>query len=125
MGEPVNLLEAHLGKKWPNISAAAQRSDSNRREISTLFGENALRYTPSDTNIVIFGSLARDELTSKSDLDWTLLVDGEASADHQKASQAIRDLLEKNAEELGLKRPGRTGIFGQVTFSHDLVHYIC
>jgi len=29
-----------------------------------------------DTSIVVSGSLARDEYTAGSDIDWTLLVDG-------------------------------------------------
>ena len=58
--------------------------------------------------MVVFGSLARDEFTEESDLDWTLLVDGQANSDHLYTAQAIRKKLALAA----FNKPGRTGVFG-------------
>jgi predicted nucleotidyltransferase len=80
------------------------------------------KYTSEDTSIVVFGSLARQELTSGSDLDWTLLVDGLANSDHLPITQEIRGVLEERLPNF--KPPGQTGTFGNLTFSHDLVHQI-
>jgi Nucleotidyltransferase domain len=74
----------------------------------------------SDAGIVVYGSLARKEWTKKSDLDWTLLVDGQADPQHLEIAHEIAHRLEDG----GFKRPGRTGTFGSMTFSHDLVHKI-
>jgi len=70
--------------------------------------------------VVVFGSLASDEFTDESDLDWTLLVDGQADSDHLHTAQAIR----KKLTLAGFKEPGRTGMFGNTTFSHGLIHLI-
>jgi hypothetical protein len=70
----------------------------------------------------VFGSLARGEWTSGSDLDWTYLVDGQANSDHLRIAQEIDRVLQKNREQFPL--PGQTGIFGNLAFSHEIVHQI-
>jgi hypothetical protein len=74
----------------------------------------------SDACIVVFGSLARKEWTSKSDVDWTLLIDGQADPEHLEVAQKIASRL----KDAGFPAPGTTGIFGNMTFSHDLVQKI-
>lgn len=54
-------------------------------------------------------------------LDWTLLVDGFADPAHTKLTGEISKRI---YEPVGLKNPGGSGMFGQITFSHDLIHYI-
>jgi hypothetical protein len=71
-----------------------------------------------DSSIVVFGSLARDEATPGSDLDWTLLVDGKADPEHVRLSQEIRRKIP------GDKNPGPEGIFGSLAFSHQIIHCI-
>ena len=73
-----------------------------------------------DTSLVVFGSLARKEFTPKSDIDWTLLVDGITVPEHLIVARQIGDTLEK----LGLNPPGKTGTFGNIASSHNLIHYI-
>lgn len=75
---------------------------------------------PTDCAFIAYGSLAREEWTAGSDLDWTLLVDGRAMDSHRTAAHDIR----RAVEDLGLSEPGRTGVFGGLTFSHDLIHMI-
>jgi hypothetical protein len=74
---------------------------------------------------VVFGSLARREWTSGSDVDWTLLIDGQAAPEHQRLAQQIRLSLQKtDFRGTKLRKPGTTGIFGSVAFSHDIIHHI-
>jgi hypothetical protein len=80
----------------------------------------ALNSSIGDTSIVVFGSLARKELTAASDLDWVLLVDGFASGEHLEATLAIEDCLRRSAQ----KGPGAEATFGGLVFSHDLINYI-
>jgi len=73
-----------------------------------------------DTSIVVSGSLARGEFTSGSDIDWTLLVDGQADPTHHELVRTVREKV-KSIES---KPPGREGTFGSMVFSHGLVHEI-
>ena len=74
----------------------------------------------NDLSLVVFGSLGRDEWTSGSDVDWTLLVDGQARSDHWKVAHRVSRAL----KELNLNDPGRTGLFGNLAFSHPIIHQI-
>lgn len=73
-----------------------------------------------DADVVAFGSLARLEWTSGSDIDWTLLVDGIADSEHRASSRRIAGAIEM----AGYPPPGSEGIFGNMAFSHELVHHI-
>ncbi|HEX8432409.1 MAG TPA: nucleotidyltransferase domain-containing protein, partial [Longimicrobium sp.] len=75
---------------------------------------------PPDTSIVVFGSLARDEFTSGSDVDWTLLLDGQADSGHLDVVLQI----DRELETLGTKAPNPGGTFGRFAVSHDLIHRI-
>jgi hypothetical protein len=68
----------------------------------------------------MFGSIAREGVTSGSDSDWILPVDGQASPEHLDQEHAIANELER----AGIRRPGRSGIFGRMSGSHDIVHEI-
>jgi len=69
---------------------------------------------------VLFGSGGRFEVTSGSDPDWTLLVDGQANAKHQETATRAGVAI----DEIAGKPPGREGIFGALAFSHSLIQYI-
>jgi len=88
--------------------------------LDALLSTKSGKYASEDTSLVVFGSLAREEWTSKSDLDWTYLIDGGANSDHLKISQEIQ----KHLKEAGYVEPGPTGIFGNMAFSHDIIHQI-
>lgn len=114
----VDELGARLRAKWTAIEDARKRAEQARDHVSKLLDE--MKFVSGDTSVVVFGSLARDEFTDESDLDWTLLVDGQANSDHLRTAQAIR----KKLSVVGFKEPGRTGVFGNTTFSHGLIHLI-
>lgn len=114
----VNELSARLTSNWPAIREARRKAEEAREKVSKSLSE--MNFVSGDASVVVFGSLARDEFTEESDLDWTLLVDGQANSDHLYTAQAIRQKLTL----AGFKKPGRTGVFGNTTFSHGLIHLI-
>lgn len=97
-------------------------SRRKREELDRLLSVSIPKYASEDTSLVVFGSLARQEWTSGSDLDWTYLIDGGANSDHLRIAQEIRRLLE--TEPAMFKPPGQTETFGNLAFSHELIHQI-
>lgn len=112
----VELLEKRLNADWRAIRKARADTATLRRNLDALFRE---RNSP-DTSVVVFGSVAREEVTSSSDLDWILLIDGSAVPEHKAQEREIeRALTAKKYIE-----PGKSGVFGKMVGSHDLVHNI-
>lgn len=137
-------LESIVGEEWRHISSAWRCSKDSRERLRALLqgtgtgtgagagagagagtgaGTGASageRWNSIDLSAVAFGSLARGEFTQGSDLDWALLVDGSASPDHFEHKKRIDELLASGS----FIKPGQTGTFGDLVFSHDLVHLI-
>lgn len=103
---------------------AARTASLKRDELDRLLSREVGRYTSPDTSFVVFGSLARGEWTSASDLDWTYLIDGEANSDHLVIVQKIQDTLQKKRNQKKFRPPGPSGTFGNMAFSHDIIHQI-
>ncbi len=104
---------------WSNILTAAEEARRQQKRINSILeGDEPLGN--GDVSFVVFGSLAREEWTQASDLDWTLLIDGQANPEHLIIAQSINDKLEKNK----FREPGGTGVFGSLSFSHDIIHQI-
>lgn len=119
IGEPLSQLDqlqTTLGKEFPEIKAAGLRARLFREKFET----GVLGQTSSDVGVVTFGSLARDEFTEGSDVDWTLLIDGIADPKHLDTAHRVQKLV----VSLGANEPGREGTFGSMTFSHDVIHQI-
>jgi len=114
--DPIRILQNRLGEEWPSISKAIGEA-----EQATLRMNEAIKgHSTSDVSVVVYGSLARKEWTSGSDVDWTLLIDGEVDPQHLEVAQSVADRL----NEKGFVEPGQAGVFGNMTFSHDLVQKI-
>ena len=114
--DPISDLQVRLRAKWPAIQKAQLKTLQTKNKIVTLLKGLA----STDASTTVFGSLARNEWTSKSDVDWTLLVDGQADPEHHAIAREVATRLKK----AGFADPGPTGIFGNMTFSHDLVQKI-
>src|SRR3979409_2670314 len=70
--DPIAELERTSESNWSAIKSAAAAATAKRR---TLVDElTKMKLVPPDSTFVMFGSLARDEVTAGSDLDWTLLI---------------------------------------------------
>jgi len=98
------------------MEQAASLSEDFRRR----FADGLCEITSDDISVVAFGSLARDEFARGSDVDWTALVDGGANPGHLGIAKQVRDLV----KGLDAREPGQEGIFGNIAFSHDIIHQI-
>jgi hypothetical protein len=112
----LSRLEEKTGRTWPNVDAALSLTGATWARLAEILRDQE----PSDTSVVVFGSLARGEYTPGSDVDWTLLIDGQADDDHYARARHIGQLLERS----GFKEPGPTGVFGNMAFSHPILHQI-
>lgn len=117
---PLTELAGRCGRSWPTIFAASKQAQAVSAELAQRVTGSTPPLIPADTSLIVFGSLARREWTQKSDLDWTVLVDGQVEGSHPEAAKRVQ----KVADELQFQKPGPTGMFGRLTFSHDLVHLI-
>jgi predicted nucleotidyltransferase len=109
-------LAGTLHADWPFLAAARERANNALVRIEDACRELIV----PDTSLVVFGSLARREFTDSSDIDWTLLVDGITIPEHARIARKIGETLDK----LKAKGPGRTGTFGNIAASHNLIHFI-
>lgn len=75
----IEVLGTRLGREWPAIRRARAESVFVRQNLDGLFANR----TSPDTTVVVFGSIAREKVTSSSDLDWILLVDGSSVPEHK------------------------------------------
>jgi hypothetical protein len=113
-------LQGKLGTQWPSIAKAIANTERDLVELEGLLLPSDGRPLAENVSLVFFGSLGRGESTSQSDLDWTLLINGEVDGQHSSIHQSIRKKL-RAENRIG---PGATGTFGGLAFSHDLVHCI-
>ena len=113
-------LQTKIGCTWPALERAIETTERELAELEVLLLPSGGRPLAENLSLVFFGSLARGESTSQSDLDWTLLINGEVDGQHSPLFQAIRKKL-REAKKI---EPGATGTFGGMAFSHDLVHCI-
>ncbi len=117
---PTNLLQTFGDAHDIDVSAfqkCAQETDDTVNKIKSLFKVPPFS---SDEDMVVYGSIARRECVEGSDIDWTLLIDGQAKPGHLVLAAEIREKL----DAADFKHPGTSGVFGQVSFSHELIHYI-
>lgn len=114
---PIDALRHTLGADWPMIRSARERAQESKARLVASVSDLV---SQEDMSVVVFGSLARGEVTSGSDTDWTLLIDGQASSTHFDVVRMVRRRIEK----LEQKGPGREGTFGNLAFSHEILHRI-
>ena len=111
-------LRDQLDAEWNAITEARERS---KQALTKARDELSHRHlVPEGTDLIAYGSIARLELTAKSDLDWTLLTDTRADPGHNKIAQSIPGIV----KSLNFEPPGPTRTFGTLIGSHDLVHTI-
>lgn len=116
MGEPLEELQTALHARWQAINRARVAAMSERLKLGELLRDIGT----TDAAIVAYGSLARGEWTAKSDVDWTLLVDGPAKPDQRGTAHDIKRVL----TDAQVNAPNAAGAFGAMSFSNELVHRI-
>jgi predicted nucleotidyltransferase len=113
---PVELLEDSLGANWSNLRRARARAIDEKSRLTNALSSLQVE----DASVVVFGSIARDDMTSGSDIDWTLLIDGLSNRSHLDSALEIENIF----KDLESKPPGQEGTFGGLAFSHDIIHKI-
>lgn len=66
----VAQFSSETGTQWPTMTAAG----TDAIEVQGRLLQRLRRFTSEDVDVVVFGSLARREWTSGSDVDWTMLI---------------------------------------------------
>lgn len=101
-----------------SINETVQFSKDTIKKFNDQLGKDKL-YN-SDIDLVIFGSIARFEMTDSSDVDWTMLVDGQIDSSIIEISHSIKSYFSDSK----MAPPANSGLFGNITFGYDLVFYI-
>ncbi len=104
---PLEKLADACGRPFPHLISARHRTAHRLDECRK--GMYEIRADP-DVAVVLMGSWGRAELTSGSDDDYMVLVNGPWRPDHE-----IDPSIELVAKVLNMK-PGREGLFGEVVF---------
>ncbi len=112
----LEALEQRTSSDWSHLRQARIQSARERATLTEALSD----YSNRDASIIVVGSLAREEFTCGSDVDWALLVDGISFPEDLETSFSVRKALDR----LERKQPGREGIFGTIVSSHNLVHNI-
>jgi predicted nucleotidyltransferase len=117
---PGSLIKSFIQKHGLELKAMTSCESASQEVRKTLRSFYHAEPFSSDLDLVVFGSIFRNEFTQGSDVDWTLLIDGQADARHLNEAKFI----EKKIIEKKLGTPSPAGAFGSTTISHDLIHYI-
>jgi predicted nucleotidyltransferase len=121
----IQIVATAKSRTWPTLTAARDSAKDVRELLSKALTKRFGAFSSGDIELICFGSLARQEWTSGSDVDWTLLIDGQATPDHRVISRDIADEIAMTRfNNIPLQAPGAEGIFGSMAFSHDIIHHI-
>lgn len=116
MTSAIETLEARAGVRWDAIRAARVKTE----EVVSTVAAALADLQDVNLSVVVTGSLGRGEATPGSDADWILLVDGPSDPRHALVAREIGNRIRR----VVTKEVGRTGTFGGIVASHELVHYI-
>lgn len=107
---PLERLAAVANRDFPNLLSARERTAEGLAERQVRL--SALAHDP-DASVVLMGSWGRAEVTSGSDDDFMVLVDGEQRDEVEPSVTDVQEALGRS--------PGDQGVFGRPVFSRSLV----
>src|SRR5271154_2543605 len=96
---PILTLQSLVGEEW----RAIQKAHAKTIEINATLNTILDGLSSTDAAIVAFGSLARCEWT-QSDVDWTLLIDGQADPEHLQIAKNVASQL----QDANFTKPGKS-----------------
>src|SRR5687768_3722057 len=85
----VSVIKEFIAKHNLKVEAMENCARESSRIRKTLKEFYTTRPSSPDVDLVVFGSIARNECTLESDVDWTLLIDGQANASHLTLANTI------------------------------------
>jgi hypothetical protein len=124
-----DLLKASeiLALSLPHLNAVAERTEETLLGFKSIISEKWERFAPSNpqtdirnVDLVLLGSLARQEMTEESDCDYLLIQNG-CTPD---ISQGLLSIADKTRRELNLTGPGQQGGFGEIAIAANLYERI-
>src|SRR5437899_1144781 len=107
-GTPLQNLQQRLGVDWPHLRAARDRALATK----SLLLDALTQFDSSDYVVVASGSLARNEFTQGSDIDWTLLIDCPADPRHYEITTKVKKVI----DDVAAKPTGIEGTFSGMVF---------
>jgi hypothetical protein len=113
MTTPLQQLTAVSGRSFPNLLAARERTATKLTERRASLAEFL---HDDDIAVVLLGSWGRSEVTSGSDDDFMLLIDGEVRPNIRPSKVEIETILDQ--------APGDQGIFGEPVSSRRMIEKI-
>lgn len=113
-----------LGLDLRNLEAAATNAEKDVAKFKALVSEYWPGAPPQneidDVDLVLLGSLARQEVTGESDCDYVVLQNGCIP----DTSQSLLLIGERVRNELGYAAPGRQAVFGDIVIAGSLYERI-
>lgn len=110
---PLEHLGSETGRDFPNLLRARQ---TTAKGLSERRPQLAQLDHDEDVSIVLMGSWGRAEVTSGSDDDFMVLVNGEQRAEVHPAIDLVKTVLDR--------APGDRGLFGEPVLCDSLVENI-
>jgi predicted nucleotidyltransferase len=122
MHEYIDRLSKSVGKDFPNLKAACERTAENV-DLARKQLEDDVRIKALDTlSVAVFGSMARQEMTEGSDFDYLILT--HEIVDDPQHLKDCRAAVQDVRTRLNFKPPGTTGTFGRVASAADIIDRI-
>ena len=121
------MLKLGLGDQMPTLSQNAEHSLQTLAEAKSWLEQEVPIVQSGEVDVLILGSYARLEASGVSDFDYLIVMHSLPQNVRigrrllQAADEFIRDSLETSGES---RKPGRTGLFGQITAAADLTERI-
>jgi predicted nucleotidyltransferase len=112
--------QERLGVSLPNLAAAAETAAAVRQDIRERLKRHA---TPTTVDVVVFGSLAREEVTQRSDVDYVVVAHSLPDKDQIGVTRDLLQEMDDFCHER-LAPPGATGVFGRVLSAPGLTERI-
>lgn len=110
---PLELLSTETDRDFPNLISARGRTAAGLRDRGLRLAQ--LEHD-EDVAVVLMGSWGRADVTSRSDDDFMILVNGAERPDVRPGIEAVKEILDR--------APGDQGIFGQPVFCEALAENI-
>jgi hypothetical protein len=112
-----------LDVELPTLRGAHDRSENWIRDAKDYFAEQLADVEDDTLDIVFLGSIGRREASPESDLDF-LVIAHQLIRESASTVPRVMTAVDAFRNDLGLREPGGTGVFGRLVAAADLVERI-